>query len=191
MNHLKTYQSEDYYIHDKQFVIEGPLTHEDLKALTFDAYLTAFRDAEDQFEALLEITTLPEGRIYVARQDKLIVGYVTFHYPDEIERWSTGNLPYLIELGAIEVSINFRQLQLAEKLIQLSLSTPEFEDYIVITKKLMQRLMATGGLEIFATDDPEITSNPANCLMARIGKNITLEQQQAFDDIRYMNRFFF
>ncbi|HFD6050420.1 TPA: N-acetyltransferase, partial [Staphylococcus aureus] len=25
MNHLKTYQSEDYYIHDKQFVIEGPL----------------------------------------------------------------------------------------------------------------------------------------------------------------------
>ncbi|MEI5742448.1 N-acetyltransferase, partial [Staphylococcus aureus] len=23
MNHLKTYQSEDYYIHDKQFVIEG------------------------------------------------------------------------------------------------------------------------------------------------------------------------
>ncbi|CAC7015302.1 Acetyltransferase AcuA, acetyl-CoA synthetase inhibitor [Staphylococcus aureus] len=55
----------------------------------------------------------------------------------------------------------------------------------------MQRLMATGGLEIFATDDPEITSNPANCLMARIGKNITLEQQQAFDDIRYMNRFFF
>lgn len=51
--------------------------------------------------------------------------------------------------------------------------------------------MATGGLEIFATDDPEITSHPANCLMARIGKNITLEQQQAFDDIRYMNRFSF
>ncbi len=102
MNHLKTYQSEDYYIHDKQFVIEGPLTYEDLKALTFDAHLTAFRDAEDQYEALLEITTLPEGRIYVARQDQLIVGYVTFHYPDEIERWSTGNLPYLIELGQLK-----------------------------------------------------------------------------------------
>ncbi len=68
MNHLKTYQSEDYYIHNKQFVIEGPLTYEDLKALTFDAHLTAFRDAEDQYEALLEITTLPEGRIYVARR---------------------------------------------------------------------------------------------------------------------------
>ena len=34
----------------------------------------------------------------------------------------------------------------------------------------MQRLMATGGLEIFATDDPEITSHPANCLMAELAK---------------------
>lgn len=210
MDHVKTYQYERYHINDKEFVIEGPMSYDDLKALAFDVHLTAFRDSEDQFEALLEITTLKEGRIYIVRLDQLIVGYVTYHYPDEIERWSTGNLPYLIELGAIEVSINFRQLQLAEKLIQLSLSAPEFDDYIVITteyywhwdlknskldvfeyKKIMQRLMATGGLEIFATDDPEITSHPANCLMARIGKHITIEQQQAFDDIRYMNRFFF
>ena len=210
MNHLKTYQSEDYYIHDKQFVIEGPLTHEDLKALTFDAYLTAFRDAEDQFEALLEITTLPEGRIYVARQDKLIVGYVTFHYPDEIERWSTGNLPYLIELGAIEVSINFRQLQLAEKLIQLSLSTPEFEDYIVITteyywhwdlkgmkkdvweyRKIMEKMMNAGGLVWFATDEPEISSHPANCLMARIGKNVSQESIEQFDRLRFYHRYMY
>ncbi|MGZ1885595.1 N-acetyltransferase, partial [Staphylococcus argenteus] len=170
MNHVKTYQVERYRINDKEFVIEGPMSYDDLKALTFDEHLSSFRDPEDQFEALLEITTLKEGRIYIVRLDQLIVGYVTYHYPDEIERWSTGNLPYLIELGAIEVSINFRQLQLAEKLIQLSLSAPEFEDYIVITteyywhwdlknskldvfeyKKIMQRLMATGGLEIFAT----------------------------------------
>ena len=61
------------------------------------------------------------------------MGYVTFHYPDEIERWSTGNLPYLIEWGQLKSASILKQLQLAEKLIQLSLSTPEFEDYIVIT----------------------------------------------------------
>ena len=55
----------------------------------------------------------------------------------------------------------------------------------------MQKLMSKGGLEIFATDDPEITSHPANCLMARIGKRITLSQQQAFDNLRYKNKFFF
>ena len=39
--------------------------------------------------------------------------------------------------------------------------------------------MSKGGLEVFATDDPEITSHPANCLMARIGNRITLDQQQS------------
>ena len=52
-------------------------------------------------------------------------------------------------------------------------------------------MMSHGGLEVFATDDPEITSHPANCLMARIGKNITVDQMTEFDNIRFMNRFFF
>ncbi|MDA3119808.1 N-acetyltransferase, partial [Staphylococcus pseudintermedius] len=95
-------------------------------------------------------------------------------------------------------------------LLKVSTRSPELEDYIIITteyywhwdlknskldvfeyKKLMQRMMSNGGLEVFATDDPEITSHPANCLMARIGKNITVDQMEAFDDIRFMNRFFF
>ena len=29
--------------------------------------------------------------------------------------------------------------------------------------------MNAGGFEYYATDDPEISSHPANCLMARIG----------------------
>ena len=28
--------------------------------------------------------------------------------------------------------------------------------------------MSKGGLEVFATDDPEITSHPANCLMREL-----------------------
>ena len=56
---------------------------------------------------------------------------------------------------------------------------------------MMQKLMSKGGLEVFATDDPEITSHPTNCLMARIGNRITLDRQQSFDDLRYKNRFLF
>lgn len=129
-------------------------------------------------------------------------------YP--LERWSDGQLEYLIELGAVELSAAYRHLHLGSQLIRLSLESDEFEDYIVITteyywhwdlkqsgldvfeyKRLMQHLMSHGGLEIFATDDPEITSHPANCLMARIGSRISLEQQHAFDDLRFQNRFFF
>ena len=37
-----------------------------------------------------------------------IVGYVTYLYPDPLERWSEGKMENLIELGAIEVIPKFR-----------------------------------------------------------------------------------
>lgn len=210
MRHVKTYVTKNKLINGENFIIEGPVSYTFLKTLTFDEQLDSFRLPQDQYEALLEITELPEGRVYVVRHHNHLIGYVTYHYPDEFERWSKGYLPYLIELGAIEISPKYRHFHLGGELIATSLSSDEFEDYIVLTteyywhwdldnaqldvfeyKKLMQKLMAKGGLEIFATDDPEITSHPANCLMARIGKRISLDQQQAFDDIRYKNKFFF
>ncbi|MFQ3871760.1 N-acetyltransferase [Staphylococcus sp. Mo2-1] len=210
MEHIKTYQSQTYHLEQGTFVIEGPVSRNNLESMTFDDGLFAFRPLADQFEAIKEISELEEGRIFVLRNSQHIIGYVTYHYPDPLERWSSGNLEYLIELGAIELSLAYRDLHLGSELIKVSLAADEYEDYIVLTteyywhwdlknsgldvyeyKKLMQKLMGYGGLEVFATDDPEITSHPANCLMARIGSRISIEQLQAFDDIRFMNRFFF
>ncbi|UEX90947.1 GNAT family N-acetyltransferase [Staphylococcus ratti] len=210
MKHIKTYEKEAVTIDNKTLILEGPVEKEQLETMTFDEGLNAFRVPLEQFQAIQEISTLDEGRIYIIRENNHIVGYVTYLYPDPMERWSNGNLPYLLELGAIEISLPYRNYGLGRELLKLSTRSPELEDYIIITteyywhwdlknsgldvfeyKKLMQRMMANGGLEVFATDDPEITSHPANSLMARIGKNITVEQMSAFDDIRYMNRFFF
>lgn len=210
MKHIKTYEKETYTINDETIVIEGPLTKHRLKQMTYDQGLNAFRNPAEQFEALQEISMLDEGRIYVIHVTNHIIGYVTYLYPDPLERWSTGQLPYLLELGATEITLNYRGLGLGNELLKVSTRSPELEDYIIITteyywhwdltnsgldvfeyKKLMNRMMSSGGLEVFATDDPEITSHPANCLMARIGKNIDVEQMRAFDDIRFMNRFFF
>lgn len=210
MKHIKTYEKETYTINDETIVIEGPLTKHRLKQMTYDQGLNAFRNPAEQFEALQEVSMLDEGRIYVIHVTNHIIGYVTYLYPDPLERWSTGQLPYLLELGAIEITLNYRGLGLGNELLKVSTRSPELEDYIIITteyywhwdltnsgldvfeyKKLMNRMMSSGGLEVFATDDPEITSHPANCLMARIGKNIDVEQMRAFDDIRFMNRFFF
>ena len=209
MKHIKTYQSQTYHLNEGDFIIEGPVPLSSLDTMTFDDGLYAFRPPKDQFEAIKEISELEEGRIYVLHEAQHIIGYVTYHYPDPLERWSSGNLDYLIELGAIEISLPYRHLHLGSELIKLSLKADEYEDYIVLTteyywhwdlknsgldvyeyKKLMQKLMGYGGLEIFATDDPEITSHPANCLMARIGSRISINQLQEFDNIRFMNRFF-
>ncbi|EGQ2732117.1 GNAT family N-acetyltransferase [Staphylococcus pseudintermedius] len=210
MKHIKTYEHESYTVDGQAFIIEGPVSKTQLQTYSFDKGLDAFRIPIEQFEAIQDISTLDEGRIYIIRKENHIIGYVTYLYPDPMERWSEGQLPYLLELGAIEISLAYRGLGLGRMLLKVSTRSPELEDYIIITteyywhwdlknskldvfeyKKLMQRMMSNGGLEVFATDDPEITSHPANCLMARIGKNITVDQMEAFDDIRFMNRFFF
>ena len=210
MIHPKKYFKESYNINGLEYVIEGPISPEILKTYTFDSELTAFRRPKDQFEALIEISELEEGRIIVAQIENHIVGYVTFHFPDEFERWSEGNHPFILELGAIEVAKKHRGAKLASKLLILSVKDEQMENYITLTteyywhwdlkntnldvyeyKDIMVRLMAKAGFEVYQTNDPEITSHPANTLMARIGKNIDNDKMIIFDEIRFKNRFFF
>src|SRR5690625_2650324 len=101
-------------------IIEGPVDSNTLKTYTFDDELTAFRRPSEQFQALIEIAELPEGRIIVSHINNHIVGYVIFVYPDPLERWSDGNHPFIIELGAVEVALSFRSCGLAGKMLELS-----------------------------------------------------------------------
>lgn len=210
MLHTKTFQQKTISKNNHEIVIEGPVPYDTLRQYTFDSSLTAFRPPKDQFEALLEISELTEGRIIIARDDTHIIGYVTYHYPDPMERWSDGNLPYILELGAVEVALPYRSMGLGKHMIQLTMLDDYMENYIVITteyywhwdlknsgldvyeyKDLMIRLMAKAGFEVYQTNDPELTAHPANTLMARKGKNITDDQMIEFDKIRFKNRFFF
>ncbi|UBH14693.1 GNAT family N-acetyltransferase [Macrococcus armenti] len=209
MKHIKTYYKRTLDINGNHIIVEGPVDSKTLKQYTFDSGLVAFRMPSEQFIAIQEIADLEEGRIIICRDKNNIIGYTTYLYPDPLERWSDGQLPYLLELGAIEISADYRAMGLGKAMLELSMLDDMMEDYIIITteyywhwdlknsgldvfeyKKIMQKMMAAGGMEVFSTDDPEITSHPANCLMARIGNRITNDQIQAFDNIRFQNRFF-
>ncbi len=91
-------------------------------------------------------------------------------------------------------------------MLKTAFADPAMENYIVISteyywhwdlkgtglsvweyRKVMEKVMGSAGLEWFATDDPEITSHPANCLMARIGKNVPLESIEKFDRLRFIS----
>ena len=140
----------------------------------------------------------------------MVIGYATFLYPDPLERWSEGKMDNLIELGAIEVIPKFRGSGVGKSLLTVSMMDDAMEDYIIITteyywhwdlkgtglsvwdyRKVMEKMMNEGGLQWYATDDPEICSHPANCLMVRIGKRIQTESIQKFDQIRFVNRFMY
>ena len=191
-------------------IIEGPVQSADLAKMTFHEDLTAFRNPEQQHKAVIEIAKLPEGRIIIVRDMDMIVGYCTFLHPDPLERWSQGNMENLIELGAIEVIPKYRGTGVGKELLKVSMMDDAMEDYITITteyywhwdlkgtglnvweyRKMMEKMMMAGGLEYFATDDPEISSHPANCLMAKIGARVDNESIQQFDQLRFMNRFMY
>ncbi|OZI12786.1 N-acetyltransferase [Bacillaceae bacterium SAS-127] len=210
MEHIKRFHSKELETKKGTLIIEGPVSSESLAGMTFHEGLVAFRQPEQQHQAIVEIAALPEGRIIIAREGSVIVGYVTFLYPDPLERWSEANLENMIELGAIEVISKYRGAHVGKNLLRLSMLDDAMEDYIIITteyywhwdlkgtglnvweyRKIMEKMMNAGGLEWYATDDPEISSHPANCLMVRIGKRIDQASIQKFDQIRFMNRFMY
>ncbi len=210
MDHKKTHYRMELETRNGALVIEGPISSEQLANHDFHEGLIAFRPAPQQHDALVEIADLPEGRIIVAREENLVVGYVTYLYPDPLERWSQGNMVNLIELGAIEVIPKYRGAGVGKNLLKVSMMDDAMEDYIIITteyywhwdlkgtglnvweyRKIMEKMMNFGGLEWYATDDPEICSHPANCLMVKIGKRVDTDSIQQFDNLRFVNRYMY
>jgi len=210
MEHIKTFYSAERDTKYGKVFIEGPVSAEQLEQYTLHENLTAFRPPAKQHEALVSIASLDEGRIIIARLDKTIIGYVTYLYPDPLERWAEDRIDNMIELGAIEVNADFRGTGIGKALLDVSFMGDEMEDYLVITteyywhwdlkgtglnvwdyRKMMERLMSRTGFEYYATDDPEITSHPANCLMARVGSRVPTETIERFDRLRFRNRFMY
>lgn len=211
MEHRKKPQREAIVTRDnRELLIEGPVPPEALAAYTMHPKLDAFRRPADQHEALVEIAALEEGRIIVVREENQIVGYVTFHYPDELERWSEGGMKDLIELGAIEVADDYRSYGLGKRLIAMAFAEEQLENMIVFTteyywhwdlegtglnvwdyRAMMEKLMKSADMIWYATDDPEICSHPANCLMVRIGKEVPLSSIEQFDRVRFRGRFMY
>ncbi|MDQ0059537.1 GNAT family N-acetyltransferase [Paenibacillus harenae] len=211
MEHRKRLQRERIELPgNRELVIEGPVPPEQLAQLAMHPALDAFRRPRDQHEALVDIAGLDEGRIILVREADTIVGYVTFHYADELERWSEGGMIDLIELGAIEVADEYRSFGLGKKMIQLAFAEDQLENMIVFTteyywhwdlegtklnvweyRSMMEKLMKSVGMIWFATDDPEICSHPANCLMVKIGKEVPLSSVEQFDRVRFRQRFMY
>lgn len=186
-------------------IVEGPVNGKHIEGLTMNDKLTNFRPPQKQQKALVEISELPLGMVYIARHEEEIVGYITFHQPDEYTRWSKH--PRVIEMGGIEVSEDWRRCKIAENLLKLGFSNPELENYITITmefcwhwdvnqtglsiwdyQRMLTKLFGSVGLKEVPTDDPDILEHPANVLMARFGKNVSKEDRMLFEKMTFAGK---
>lgn len=210
MEHIKRYHRHVRQGKNGPIAIEGPVPPETLRDYRLHDDLDAFRRPKEQHAALVEISELPEGRIIAAVDGDTVVGYVTFHYPDELERWSEGGMDDLVELGAIEVADDYRGQGISKALLATAFEAGQLDNVIVYTteyywhwdlensglsvwqyREMMENLMKTVGMVWFATDDPEICAHPANCLMVRIGPDVPLASAEKFDKVRFRQRFMY
>ncbi len=101
---------------------------------------------------------------------------------------------------AIEVSSNWRQMGVARDLLAFALELDALEDMILFAiglswhwdtenlglnvyryRELISRLFATQGFVEYPTTEPNVSMEPANILLARIGKRV---------DQQVVNRFY-
>ncbi len=182
--------------------VEGPASREYLETLTINEGFSNFRIPERQYEALCNIASSPSGYVYVARNQQQIVGYVVFHKPNDFSRWSKH--PRVLELGAIEISNQYRRIGLGTHLLKAAFSNPDMENHIIITteftwhwdlkesgldvwnyQRMLTKLFSTVQFKRRRTDDPEILEHPANMLMVRIGSKIPQIYVKNFEEMLY------
>jgi acetoin utilization protein AcuA len=171
--------------------------------LPFHAELDVFRAPEAQRAAVADIAADPSGCAFVAEQGGRTVGYVTFHPPGDLETWGEDRSGRLVELGAIEVAPSLRGERLGERLLEAAFADGRFDDTVVFAtlyvwhydlartglgpfayRRLLEKLYRKADLVAKPTSDPEIRSDGANALVARIGPKAPEEVVREFDRIR-------
>lgn len=181
--------------------IEGPVQGPDMAGLVMNGKLTVFRPPEEQKKALIEISGLVNGLVYLARHENEIVGYITFHRPDESARWYRH--PRLIEMGGVEISPDWRQCRLGENLIKAAFSNKALDYFIVLSmnywrywdlenckldtweyQRMLTGYLSKAGFEKANTNDPEIIGHPANFLMA-IGTHVSKQDIVIFTSLLF------
>jgi len=157
-----------------------------------------------RLDVLDKIASGKDGRVTLAVKDEIVVvGYVTWSYPDKSERWSKlGDLMY--ELAAIEVSRNYRHLHIGRTMIAAVLEDSFFEEKITYMngfswhwdldgtgltmseyRRVMIRLLRGFGFKEQFTNEPNIALREENLFMARIGSKVSEDDQKRFRNLRF------
>lgn len=157
-----------------------------------------------KLEVFETIANREEGRVTLALMESIVVvGYCACWYPGPEDRWSAlGELMY--ELAAIEVSRNFRGMQIARRLLEVTMDDDFFEDKIAYMtgfswhwdlegsglnaiqyRKMMKQLYAPFGFREVYTNEPNVALRDENMMMIRVGSRVSPEDQRRFRYLRF------
>lgn len=181
---------------------------EALSAMSLDAGIGRFaryRSIIAGIHTLEKVAALPDANVTVTLSPTHhIVGYIECSYPDAIEGWRDNTDGLCYELGAIEVSRNWRRLGIAREMVATILADEFIETKIFFLtgyawhwdtdqtglsayayRNLLVRLFRPFGFQVYLTNNPEIRMSSANVLMARIGRYITMQHRERFQKMLF------
>lgn len=110
----------------------------------------------------------------------------------------------MYEMAAVEVSRNFRSLQIAGRILEATMNEDFFEDKItymcgfswhwdlegsgmnaVQYRQVMMKLYSRAGFREVYTNEPNIALREENVMMIRVGSRVTSEDRQKFRYLRF------
>jgi GNAT superfamily N-acetyltransferase len=168
-----------------------------VESLHVDEGLRAFaRLPGREYQLLLSLAGQAETRLTLAyTATGTIVGQVTLAPLDHW--WQDIGNAYEI---AVEVSAGWRNMGIAHHLLSFALEFEDLEEYLILAsglswhwddtglgmsrfdyREMIARLFAAHGFSEYLTSEPNIGMDPANILLARLGRRLPKES---------MNRFF-
>lgn len=181
-------------------VIEGPVSAHTFSSLTICPDMNIFRPSSAQMQALADITQQLSGKVYIARRGCSIIGYVTFHRPDDQQHW--GQHDRLIEMGGIEVARTWRRYHIATTLVKHAFTSSCWENYIIMSieccrnwdlqesklgiweyRRMLDKLLNRVGFIPRFTTMYDILEHPANVLLARRGSKIGPHEWSLFNKL--------
>ncbi len=191
-----------------EVLIENYCPVEKLEPLTVDDGICMFsrHNPERQKKALLHVAASEGGNVIAATVDNTLVGYIGVHHPSEGERWGKPGYPWMFELGAIEVSRNYRESGMSMAMMHAAWDDPFYDDKIVLTtaftwhwdleetgmtkleyRELFIELAGRFGFMEMSTDEPNVAMDAANLFLVRLGKSTTFSQYQKFASLLFTN----
>jgi acetoin utilization protein AcuA len=167
-----------------------------VEGLQADEGLRAFaRIPEREHQLLLSLARQPQNRLTLAYTAAgKIVGQATLA---PLDAWWQG-IGNAYEI-AVEVSPGFRKLGVAHQLLSFALEFESLEEYLIVGlglswhwdyeglgisrfhyREMIARLFAAHGFVEYLTAEPNIRMDPANILVARLGRCLERESTNRF-----------
>ena len=164
-----------------------------------------YRSIISGISTLEKVAALPDANVTVTLSpEQRIIGYVECSYPDAIEGWRENADGLCYELGAIEVSRNWRHVGIGRAMVAAILADAFIETKIFFLtgyswhwdtdqtglsvyayRNMLMRLFRPFGFRVYLTNNPEIRMASANMLMARIGSQVSHQHVERFHQMLF------